>query len=200
VIPSLLLSLVVAFIASLGTTPRVEEKSFKIHYGAHLLTMPRSYFERGQSPSGVDQPDSLFFRLFMPDYTTAPTRPPSERGGFGDVISVELLARAFSLNRWYAFEAQGRTDDAVKDAYGLRTFRAASRYARRGSKQILLQQQDGAITTLIVCEPNSPSPHCEHWFRDAEYVYKARYNMRFLPAWRDTEDRLRATVAGFVSP
>jgi hypothetical protein len=186
-------------------TPLAAQESLTLQFGGKRLVIPRAYFDKGGrwdfTPDTTD-PDHVFLRVYFPEFGVKPTRPRPD-AGFGDYLRVQLYPRPSSLNIRYASIAAARADGPLEDRHELKYF--ATTPNRAGAeigakrKEVYFSHRDGAVTVLIICEPEGSSSPCQQYFSTADFSFRLTYRMNNLPDWRNIETRVRSIVEGFVA-
>lgn len=191
-----------SLVAACGNGVDRTEDPVRMVFGGQHLSVPNAYFEPFHFPELKLEPDSLFLRVYWPDYTVASTRPvaPDRSGGHEDRIIVSLKKNTLSLQGLYASIASERIETVhFHDRYGLRAFHAEpSRMHHAIRREVYFAHQDQAVTILIICETGHRSPPCKHRFNAIGFAFDLTYSMDRLDDWRAIQDGVTAQVGSFL--
>jgi len=199
-----IVSAVILAACSFVSGAEAQENNLILSFGGKRLSIPQAYFDKGENYNftpDVEDPDSIFLRIYFPDFGTSPVRPRPD-GGHGDNLRIQLSPRPTSLNIRYASIAPARSDGPLQERHNLKLF--TTEPGRNGAdlggkpKEIYFSHQDGAITNLIICTPGYPSPPCKQFISTDDFQFELTYHMRSLSDWQTIEQRVRAIVEGFV--
>jgi hypothetical protein len=171
-----------------------------VRFAGRDLAIPRVYFQPWARPDLRDEPELLILRVYLPGFTTSPTKQPSD-GGYGESVQIHLTRRMRSLNTSFVIAAPDRIfAEPIREMYGLRTFRTAKAAGDPDGRihEIYFASENEVVTKFIDCEPSHRSPSCKETLSADGMSFEITYHMQYLPDWKSIEQRSIELVHGFA--
>lgn len=180
-----------------------ESTPINFQLGGYEYSIPANYFDFQADPRCNDS--SLLLAVLLPDLEPK-TRDNAKVFRSGrDNRPMMILANESSLP-W---------EERLKVAYHAHTRQWSSViYEVAGSKYGLLHKVpipekrshglevyenliDGKRQSFIVCDVDVPNPGCNHFFFEYDLTIKLNYRIRFLPEWKQIEEKTRKLIRSF---
>lgn len=180
-----------------------ESTPINFQLGGYEYSIPANYFDFQADPRCNDS--SLLLAVLLPDL-----QPKTKDNGNAfragkDNSRMMILANVNSLP-W---------EERLKVAYHAHTRQWSSViYELAGSKYGLLHKVpipekrshglevyehliDGQRQSFIVCDVDVPYPGCDHFLFEYDLIIKLNYRIRFLPEWKQIEEKTRKLIRSF---
>lgn len=186
-----------------STTKFAEFERPLVTFNGTKYSIPRIHFLQWIGPPDpLDEPDSLIFQAYLPNFSALPRRrgPGEPDGGRRGEVVVVAKKDIPVLTAGYAAIASERVEGIpFRDKYGLRTFTVKPKPRHPAHNRLAYYAAtDQVVTVLIVCEPGAPSPPCTHEFNAGGIGFKLTYGMPHVAQWREIQDGIIGLMRKFA--
>ena len=180
-----------------------KETPINFQLGGYEYSIPANYFDFQADPRCNNR--SLLLAVLLPDLEPKTKDNANAIRAGKDNSRMMILANVNSLP-W---------EERLKVAYHAHTRQWSSViYEVAGSKYGLLHKVpipekrshglevyehliDGKRQSFIVCDVDVPYPGCDHFLFEYDLIIKLNYRIRFLPEWKQTEEKARKLIRSF---